>query len=190
MNPTIPNADATCLSPWALYLLAEHLLPSSSIISRSLISFSVYSPPISSTTSLGLLLEGGLRDSFKRRQLVPSFVEPTTYSHYDGMCVYKRVRYCVQLENTMLVLTEKCSDVDNLPFLFRIRPPFEWRREGASKRDILARSSHSFLNWMDTERERAKLLWFFVVCVADKCDHAYSLSSMRSGRERDTMFSY
>ena len=33
------------------------------------------------------------------------------------VCVYKRVRYCVQLENTMLVLTEKCSDVDKLTIL-------------------------------------------------------------------------
>ena len=49
-SPMIPNAEASCLRPCALCLLAEYLFPLSSIISISLISISEYSP-ISSTPS-------------------------------------------------------------------------------------------------------------------------------------------
>ena len=49
-SPMIPNAEASCLRPCALCLLAEYLFPLSSMISISLISISEYSP-ISSTPS-------------------------------------------------------------------------------------------------------------------------------------------
>ena len=76
--PMMPKAEATCFKPWVRYLLAEYLFPSSSMIKRSLISFSVYSMSPSSTSSRGCRGEGKVRSIFRRRQLVPSLVEPTT----------------------------------------------------------------------------------------------------------------
>ena len=80
-SPMIPNAEASCLRPCALYLLAEYLFPLSSMISISLISISEYTP-ISSTPSSGEEGDGSVRSSFRRRQHVPSLVDPTTYNHW------------------------------------------------------------------------------------------------------------
>ena len=78
----IPNAEATCLSPWDLCLLADILFPPSSIVSSSLISVLEYSVPSSSTSSVARPTGGMTRENLRIRQLRPSFVEPTTYSHY------------------------------------------------------------------------------------------------------------
>ena len=102
MKPMIPKAEATCFRPCERYLFEEFLLPTSSMIRVSLISVSVYSPPTSSTPREKLGPVGGWRESLSSRQLVPSLVEPTTYSHWGSENTHHK-RHDMKVHTDLLV---------------------------------------------------------------------------------------